>query len=858
MVTSEPPKGIDDARAAGVTVEILTGDAKRAAVAEADAVAEGADPALVSARAAVADLARKTPGEVFDPDRGILDALAVLKARDAPGYARARADLKGAGVSLRDVDRCLNSRASPTGATAQDGYTPSGYLVRDGMIFREVSNREGGLSRQALANFHARIVEEVVLDDGSGEDARFFVVEGALADRLGGRALPPARVPVARFAGMGWVNEVWGSAPCVQAGQGSRDHLRAAIQDLSGADVPTRRVFRHLGWRQVETRWVYLHAGGGIGPDGTEPGIDVDMAGGGALARFTLPDPPDGAKLADAIRASLRILDVAPRRLTVPVFAGIWRAALGAADFSLHLTGGTGRGKSELAALAQQHFGPGMDARHLPAAWSSTANALESLAFLAKDTLLTVDDFAPSGAASDRERYHREAERFFRAVGNAAGRQRLNADAKHKADRPPRCLPLSTGEDLPGRLASLRARIVVVEVGPGDVAWSVLTDCQRDAANGVYAAALAGFLRWIAPRYAEVRAGLTAERDALTAGMGTGTHKRTPRNVAALAVGFRWFLRFALEAKAIGDPEAESLWSGCLASLTDAVAAQDQYQEGCDPAVRFLELLASALASGRAHVATANGEAPESAGRWGWRSRQVGTGGYAETELQPQGRRIGWVDGDDLYLEPNAAYQAAQEAGAGSGDTLAVGPVTLWKRLKEAGALATFDTTRSKLQVRRVLEGVRRSVIHIRAGSLEPPGENRPNRPTEGIEDEFGELAGSDGPGNRPTVGRLGPLDSDTGPQESGAESTPCVPVGRMGRFSSTLSPDPGEKNGGTVPARAEWADPDPRETGPRESETGPRSDGAPADGGAFPEIPDRAIPVPERFPEVRPGRFVL
>ena len=48
--------------------------------------------------------------------------------------------------------------------------------------------------------------------------------------------------------------------------------------------------------------------------------------------------------------------------------------------------------KTELAALAQQHFGPGMDARHLPASWSSTGNAIEGLAFAAKDALLASRD----------------------------------------------------------------------------------------------------------------------------------------------------------------------------------------------------------------------------------------------------------------------------------------------------------------------------------------------------------------------------------------------------------------------------------------------------------------------------------
>jgi hypothetical protein len=68
---------------------------------------------------------------------------------------------------------------------------------------------------------------------------------------------------------------------------------------------------------------------------------------------------------------------------------------LGNADFALHLAGETGAFKSELAALHQQHFGCGMNRENLPAAWSSTGNALEVLAFHAKDALLVIDDFAP-------------------------------------------------------------------------------------------------------------------------------------------------------------------------------------------------------------------------------------------------------------------------------------------------------------------------------------------------------------------------------------------------------------------------------------------------------------------------------
>ena len=92
-----------------------------------------------------------------------------------------------------------------------------------------------------------------------------------------------------------------------------------------------------------------------------------------------------------------------------------------------------------------------MNARQLPASWSSTANALEAIAFAAKDALLTVDDFAPSGGQNDINRYHKEAERLFRGQGNSAGRLRMRADSSLRPEKAPRGMILATGEDIPRR-----------------------------------------------------------------------------------------------------------------------------------------------------------------------------------------------------------------------------------------------------------------------------------------------------------------------------------------------------------------------------------------------------------------------
>ena len=133
--------------------------------------------------------------------------------------------------------------------------------------------------------------------------------------------------------------------------------------------------------------------------------------------------------------ASLRLLKLSAR-LMAPILGVVYRSVLGPADCSLHLVGHTGRGKSELLALGQQHHGASMHRLNLPGNWLSTGNSLESMAFQAKDAPLVIDDFKPGGAKSDIDRLHQLADRVFRAQGNWSGRGRCRADGSLRVPRP--------------------------------------------------------------------------------------------------------------------------------------------------------------------------------------------------------------------------------------------------------------------------------------------------------------------------------------------------------------------------------------------------------------------------------------
>jgi hypothetical protein len=575
--------------------------------------------------------------------------------------------------------------------------TPSGLVW-----FKET--KEGSIPVQ-LTNFTARIAGEVAHDDGADMHLS-LEIEAAQNNRTF-----RFNVPAPQFASMNWAMEKLGAGAVIFPGSSIRDHARVAMQLLSG-DVPRRTIFGHAGWRKIDGEWMYLHGGGAVGANGNLQRVEVALPA--ALGAFLLPDARGGQELIDCWHASISVLDVAEDAISVVLFLAIWRSVLATSDFSVHLAGATGVFKTELAALAMQHFGPNFNSRHLPASWSSTGNSLEGLAFIMKDALLVVDDFCPTGSTADVQRYHREADRILRAQRNNAGRHRMRSDASLRPSKPPRGLILSTGEDSP-RGQSLRAGMLILEIGPGDVNQKRLTQAQADASNGNYAKSMAGFLTWLAGRYEPMRESLRSRLAELRRQATASTsHRRTPEIVAGLMFGLDLFLEFGREIGATTEVDAAQIRQRCWVALGEVAEAQTAHLQVNEPTRRFLELLGAAITAGRAHVAGPDGLVPENPAAWGWRA--VGSG--VLSEHRPQGNGVGWVDGDSLYLDLDCSVAATQNMARDLGDSIVVAPRTLAKRLKEKGVLKETSDSRQTTKVRRVLGGRRREVLHLAADAL--------------------------------------------------------------------------------------------------------------------------------------------
>jgi hypothetical protein len=338
------------------------------------------------------------------------------------------------------------------------------------------------------------------------------------------------------------------------------------------------------------------------------------------------------------------------------------------------------------------------------------------MAFMAKDAIKTIDDYLPGETRNEAAKMVAKADRVLRAQGNQAGRQRMTSDAGLRGTYFPRGLILATGEEVP-KGQSLQARMMILELAPHDVNLANLTIMQKLSSGGILAAMIFFFIQWLAPQIDRLKESLPVRKRELRqkAVEAEKAHTRTPDIIADLMIGLEIFSIFALEKGAITVAESKQLLEEGWQSLLEAAKRQEGQQKEQDPVERFRDLLISAFVAGRAHIANVDGLAPVSNPEaWGWKrfEGEMDTTGAPTTVYRSQGACIGWVDGPNVYLSPDAAHGAAQREASLQGAILISGK-TLRKRLAERGLVASKGTETTT--IRKTISGVRQKVLHLNA-----------------------------------------------------------------------------------------------------------------------------------------------
>lgn len=554
--------------------------------------------------------------------------------------------------------------------------------------------KEGGIQ---LTNFTAKITKEINYEDGKASQ-RILVIEGKLADEK----LPPVEVPSEKFASMNWITPSWGIGPVISPIPNAERDVRVAIQYESKPTKTT--VYTHTGWVKIGGKSTFLMANGGITEKGLNEKLTVLLPN--ELRKFTLK--PDDSRLTAGVNAVLDLRKIATKDISWVLIASTIRPPIGPVDYAVHMSGRTGTFKSEIASIMQSFYGVEMDARHLPGSWSSTANAIEAQTYKAKNCVFVLDDFVPFGTAWQVRAYQKTADQVIRGQGNQSGRARLTDVSALQETMYPRGMILSTGEDIPTG-HSIRARMMILDLAPGDITTTALTTAQHN--RELYQIAMAGWVQHIARQgVVDTRTAHTNRKTALRKKHADVGHSRTPAMLGDLIATIEMFLDFATSTKAIAKRKATTFLKEATDALIAAAEDQDRHLKTTDPTEVFMDVLRLMLQTQVAHLRALDGGIPQDPEHYGWTKNESQHGGI--TTYVAHGQKIGWVDQQNgsIYLEPNVTFPLIMKNSRGGITTT---KTTMIKRLKDAGLLNRTDDARQRNTIRCTCEGRMTGVLSI-------------------------------------------------------------------------------------------------------------------------------------------------
>ncbi len=586
-------------------------------------------------------------------------------------------------ISKADFNAMLNL-AKGTRKNAIEFKRGEQYDVLDGWTVVYEIDKNGQSIPKGLVDAEFRINELIIYDNGSGEVRHDYAIAGKQAN---GKNLAPCTVPTSEYESMKWVYENYPHV-ILSAGRTTKDHLRAAVQYMSG-EIPHRTIYEHTGWKNVNGQMVYLTTSGALGLPADKQAITVDLKMGRPetnMSGYHLPLEPQN--VIEAIRASLRMWDLVEWD-EVPIM--YWAAAFLAPlspfippDFGIWPHGKTGSFKSVFAALAQAHYGAhwaGRDGRLLlPSNFISTVNNIAMDAFVAKDVLLVVDDYAPGNTERERRERDEVASRLLRSLGNKAARGRMKDGKRYQASFPPRCLAMVTAEDVPPG-HSILARGIGVRVPALPMKGTPARDIiERDVTRAqdvdacLYSHAMSANILWIQRHWEELRVNLpkaVVQNNKLFTNVG---HARLPDAFAKLQTAVDTTLFFAQDAGAINQAEANRYQDRAREKLKTVMVEHSGQIEALDPIRIFCETLREQI----------------DAREWYLDSTET-----PATDIEPDWKRrawcAGWQDGTYIYLLAKSVTML-MDAYSRQGVPFPIGRNSLYNRLKEANIVADIKT----------------------------------------------------------------------------------------------------------------------------------------------------------------------
>lgn len=515
-----------------------------------------------------------------------------------------------------------------------------------------------GQSETALAN-HAPILKEQRVIDNGIEISEELVFNVRRNFKMG------ADISVT-------LKEILGPTPTLRFGaacrifpgvRGAKARYADAMQ-IQCENAPCSTLYQHTGYAIIDGKRVFLNGEYSVTAEGLTDKYNVAFSGQLSNYGFT----------ADRHKERFdTLLKLLPSVALQPlIYVGLGLSFLTPLNallrdegiepcFILYFTGKTGTRKTKMAKLFLNFFGAFDNGTPSPAGFRDTPNSVEKKFALTESTLVLLDDRIPSTTAKVKAQMEAMEQAVARQIGDRSGRARMNADGTLKPTYRPNCNLIITAEESFNNVGeSAIARSISVEMKPGDVELSALTEAQQKASH--LNECMGDYIQYIIQHWTALTEQLKPLFLELRTKAQSGGHGRLAECVAHLEIGIFVMCQWLLSVNAISEEQAAAIKIRSWSVFMELAKEQNRRITAEKPVTLFLDAIKEMRDRGTIRFVEVGAD------------DATAYNGLSE-------KTVGFYDGEFYYCYPDSVYAEVRKFYAAQDKSYPLGKSAIFQQL---------------------------------------------------------------------------------------------------------------------------------------------------------------------------------
>lgn len=513
-----------------------------------------------------------------------------------------------------------------------------------------------------------------------------------------GKRLEAVTLTSTELTNMRWFREMWGFKGWISPNiPNATQYIQDCIYILNDR-IPVINKYCNLGWTQANrSNHIYVMGSEIIGINDTIQVYSDDNLEDFSIPHCNISDETAFNFVLDVVlkTAPTDITYTALSYMILSLTTSAFQDEIYKPDFIYYLSGPSGSRKTSISKIFFNMYERYWDA--VPINFTATQPAMELIMVKMRDTVVLIDDIAPSINATERNATEKKLESIVRAYGDTAGRQKMGTNNK-AVDMKPNGLAAITAEDNIFKNPSSMARCFITHIEKNDVDLKHLTTVQNK--RGYYPTAIKYFITEIAQTftgYVEMLKSFFLQSKHLFTRRHSDAHGRVINTAAWLDAAFSAYIQYGERRGFLTHEEAEDYSYENKTLLHKWIKSQSFMLKSNNEVDMYIYALKQLIASNLIHI-------PE--------IKVVGKQNKILGQLDRL-KIIGYKDFDNMYLLPDVTYGEVRKFYSSQGIDFSVSQSTLLDRLNKQGILRPDNNKDGTKTVRITINGQRITVIRL-------------------------------------------------------------------------------------------------------------------------------------------------